>query len=196
MRTAAPTTRGLPVVRDSEPVLAWRSWTLTGRRDGETLLLRPVTAGSKPWRPREIAQATCRLAWSHEAPNVDCSCGLHATLDLGFLRRTRCPAVLGRVALWGRVIEHEHGYRARYGYPQSLRLICQFCFWQDAGDSSRPDVVASYARDLLVPMCVHHLGVAEANGMRPRRILPAAVVDLRLRETYAVDALAPVESRS
>jgi hypothetical protein len=39
-------------------------------------------------------------------------------------------------------------------------------------------------------MCVHHLGVAEANGMRPRRILPAALVDLRLRETYAVDPLA------
>ena len=46
------------------------------------------------------------------------------------LRRTRCPAVLGRVALWGRVIEHEHGYRARFAYPQRLRLICQFCFWQ------------------------------------------------------------------
>jgi hypothetical protein len=25
--------------------------------------------------------------------------------------------------------------------------------------------------------------------MRPRRILPAGIVDLRLRETYAVDAL-------
>jgi hypothetical protein len=39
-------------------------------------------------------------------------------------------------------------------------------------------------------MCVRHLGVAEANGMRPRRILPAGIVDLRLRETYAVDTLA------
>jgi hypothetical protein len=26
--------------------------------------------------------------------------------------------------------------------------------------------------------------------MRPRRILPAALIDLRLRETYAVDPLA------
>jgi hypothetical protein len=149
-----------------------------------------VTAGSRAWRPREVAQATCRLAWSHEAPNVDCSCGLHATRDLDFLRRTRCPAVLGRVALWGRVIEHEHGYRARFAYPQRLRLICQFCFWQESAAASKPDVVSWYARDLLVPMCVHHLGVAEANGMRPRRILPAAIVDLRLRETYAVDPLA------
>ena len=35
-----------------------------------------------------------------------------------------------------------------------------------------------------------HLGVAEANCILPRRILPARIVDLRLRETYAVDALA------
>ena len=26
----------------------------------------------------------------------------------------------GKVALWGRVIEHEHGYRAQYAYPQSI----------------------------------------------------------------------------
>jgi hypothetical protein len=148
-----------------------------------------VTAGSKAWRPREVAQATCRLAWSHEAPNADCSCGLHATRDIDYLRRTRCPAVLGRVALWGRVIEHEHGYRARFAYPQRLRLICQFCFWQESPAASVPDVVSWYKGDLLVPMCVHHLGVAEANGMRPRRILPAGLVDLRLRETYAVDPL-------
>jgi hypothetical protein len=38
-------------------------------------------------------------------------------------------------------------------------------------------------------MCVRHLGVAEANGMKPRRVFPAAIVDLRLRETYAVDTL-------
>ena len=79
MKTATSVVRGLPVEVELEPILAWRSWTLTGRRDGEGLLLRPVTAGSRAWRPREVAQATCRLAWSHEAPNADCSCGLHAT---------------------------------------------------------------------------------------------------------------------
>ncbi len=190
MKSAVSYTRRLPVEASTEPILAWRSWTLTGRRDGGGLLLRPVTAGSRAWRPREIAQAACRLAWSHEAPNVDCSCGLHATREVDLLRRTRCPAVLGRVALWGRVIEHDHGYRAELAYPQRLRLICQFCFWQENVSASHPDVVSWYARDLLVPMCVRHLAVAEANGMRPRRILPAGIVDLRLRETYAVDALA------
>ena len=190
MKAALSFGRGLPIEISTEPILAWRSWTLTGRRDGSGLLLRPVTAGSRPWRPREVTQAACRLAWSHEAPNVDCSCGLHATRELDLLRRTRCPAVLGRVALWGRVIEHEHGYRAELAYPQRLRLICQFCFWHGSVSASAPDVVSWYARDLLVPMCIWHLGVAETNGMRPRRILPARIVDVRLRDIYAVDPLA------
>jgi hypothetical protein len=189
MRTAASVVHGLPVEVEVEPILAWRSWTLTGRRDGEGLLLRPVTAGSKAWRPREVAQATCRLAWSHEAPNVACSCGLHATRDLDLLRRTRCPAVLGRVALWGRVIEHELGYRAQYGYPQRLSLVCQFCFWQWGQLGSRPAVVGSFPRDELVPFCWPHLEIAQRYGMHPRRLLPAPEIDLRLRETYAVDAL-------
>jgi hypothetical protein len=30
------------------------------------------------------------------------------------------PLVYGTVALWGRVIEHQEGYRAEFAYPQSL----------------------------------------------------------------------------
>ena len=33
----------------------------------------------------------------HEAPQLACTCGLHGTHDLDLLRRTRCPAVIGRV---------------------------------------------------------------------------------------------------
>ncbi len=98
--------------------------------------------------------------------------------------------MLGRVALWGRVIEHELGYRARFGYPQRLRLICQFCFWQKGPLGGAPTVVGSYRRDELVPLCPTHLEFAHANGMRPRRLLPAELVDQRLRQAYAVDPLA------
>jgi len=98
--------------------------------------------------------------------------------------------VLGRVALWGRVVEHELGYRARFGYPQRLRLVCQFCFWQKGPLGRAPAVVAFYPRDELVPLCATHLESAQANGMPPRRLLPADLVDQRLRETYAVDPLA------
>jgi hypothetical protein len=38
-------------------------------------------------------------------------------------------------------------------------------------------------------LCWTHLSVAQRYGMEPRRLLQASDVDLRLRETYAVDAL-------
>lgn len=178
------------IERSAEPVVAWRSWALTGRKDGTRLLLRPVAGHAHPWRPREIATATCKRSVFHEAPVLDCTCGLHASHTFDILRRTKNPAVLGRVALWGRVVEHELGYRARFGYPQRLRLICQFCFRQKGLLGPAATVVAFYPRDELVPLCPAHLASAHATGMAPRRLLAADVVDQRLRETYAVDPLA------
>jgi len=153
-------------------------------------LLRPVAGRSRPWRPMEPAEAACKHARLHGAPNVDCSCGLHGTHDVEILRRTRCPAVLGRVAFWGRVIEHELGYRAQFGYPQRLALVCQFCFWLWGPHGTRPAVVGWLQRDELIPFCWPHLEQAQRYGMEPRRLLSADEVDLRLRETYAVDMLA------
>ena len=106
------------------------------------------------------------------------------------LRRTRCPAVLGRVALWGRVIEHELGYRARFGYPQRLGLICQFCFWQWGTHGVTPSVVGWFQRGELLPMCDDHAEMAGRYGMRPQAWLRFDEIDQRLRDTYAVDQLA------
>ncbi len=182
--------RELTVGATTEPIVAWRAWALTGHRDGTELLLRPVAGRSRPWRPMEPAEAACKHARLHGAPNVDCSCGLHGSHDVEILRRTRCPAVLGRVAFWGRVIEHELGYRAQFGYPQRLALVCQFCFWLWGPHGTRPAVVGWLQRDELIPFCWPHLEQAQRYGMEPRRLLPADEIDLRLRETYAVDMLA------
>jgi hypothetical protein len=172
-----------------EPIVAWRTWALTGHRDGTGLLLRPVAGRSRPWRPMLPVEAACKHARLHASPNVDCTCGLHGAHGLDILRRTRSPAVLGRVALWGRVIEHDHGYRAQYAYPQLVALVCQFCFWQWGTHGLTPDVVGWFPRDELVPLCGTHLEQARRYGMHPRRLLAADDVDLLLRETYAVDPL-------
>jgi hypothetical protein len=182
--------RELSVGATTEPIVAWRAWALTGHRDGTELLLRPVAGGFRPRRTMEPAEDACKHARLHGAPNVDCSCGLHGTHDVEILRRTRCPAVLGRVAFWGRVIEHELGYRAQFGYPQRLALVCQFCFWLWGPHGTRPAVVGWLQRDELIPFCWPHLEQAQRYGMEPRRLLSADEVDLRLRETYAVDMLA------
>ena len=190
MSGRAPTLERLSTDTASEPIVAWRAWALTGHRDGTGLLLRPVAKRARTWRPREVVEASCRTSRWHDAPDPACTCGLHGTHGLEVLRKTKCPAVLGRVALWGRVVEHEHGYRAQFAYPQRVRLICQFCFWMTGARRAAPAHVGWFPRDGLMPMCDEHLAVARRNGVSPRALLHAEDVAARLRDTYAVDALA------
>jgi hypothetical protein len=174
----------------SEPIVAWRTWALTGTREGAGLLLRPVAKRLRTWRPLEVVEASCRFARRHAAPDMACTCGLHGAHGVDILRKTKSPAVIGRVALWGRIVEHELGFRAQFAYPQRLRLICQFCFWLTGMRRPPPPHVGWFPRGGLIPVCDEHLAVAVRNGMTPRRLLPAADVAQRLRDTYAVDVLA------
>lgn len=93
------------------------------------------------------------------------------------------------MAFWGRVVEHEMGFRARFGYPQRVRLICQFCFWQRGPQEAVPSVVGWFSRDELLPLCDEHADIAARYGMRPQAWLSANEVDQLLRSTYAVDLL-------
>jgi len=183
----------LRVERTDEPLLAWRSWALTGNGTGTGLMLRPVAGRARTWVPREVAHASCKRHRGHVPPEVDCRCGIHASQSIAILSRTRCPAVLGRVALWGRIVEHTFGYRAQSAYPQRLRLICQFCFWQHGLASTPPAIVGWFPPDRLVPFCADHLAVARALGMRPWRLLDVHEVEQELLATYTVDLLAREE---
>ena len=90
-------------------ITAWRTWRV---RDG--YLVSPVVVVY--WAPREAMQGDV------------IENGVYA-----FKRKTdalneytvRCGevAVLGQVALWGEVVEHEHGYRAEFGKPLTLDAI-------------------------------------------------------------------------
>ncbi|MBI3648396.1 MAG: hypothetical protein HY240_06580 [Actinobacteria bacterium] len=180
----------LELERTTDPIVAWRTWRLTGRRDGTNLRLRPVAGRAKPWAPERPTEAVCRLGRMHVAPNVDCTCGLHATREPDLLRRTKSPGVLGRVALWGRVVEHELGYRAQFGYPQRLALVCFLCFWQWGPLRCRADVVGYFGLGRMMPFCDDHLVAARRHGMAPAIELDARGVEQELRSTYVVDALA------
>lgn len=100
----------------------WRAWDV---QDGMLVAL----AWRSPWRARKAAPATCR-ADDHSAPQMDCDCGYWSfktkekmIATFAESGRDRHPVVFGPVEIWGRVIEHEHGYRSEFAYPKELWLL-------------------------------------------------------------------------
>jgi hypothetical protein len=114
----------------AEPIMAWKTATLTGTMWSDELAFKPLSAPGT-YGTTEVAECRPvpgvtpghRWMWSydgkrgvddgppeHDAPHPDCACGFYATKD-----RT-APAVdvvALRVELTGTVIVHERGYRAQ-----------------------------------------------------------------------------------
>lgn len=178
----------------TEPVQGWRTWVVAGSRDGAEAHLLPIAGTGKPWPFRHPVRAECARRRFHRVPGIDCTCGIHATTSTGPLRRTRDPAAIGTVALWGRVLEHEHGFRAEYGYPQRLALVCGLCLWRSgARGPNRPDLVVRLRGGRMVPLCRPHLELCLRYGYPARRILDPGVVERALLDAYAVDVLPVLE---
>jgi hypothetical protein len=95
--------------------------------------------------------------------------------------------VIGRVALWGRVVEHEFGYRGEFAYPQRVRLVCHLCLWRGSKDPPSCDVVVRLRGGRMVPLCPEHLELSERYGYPVRHLLPASAVERELLATYRVD---------
>jgi hypothetical protein len=113
------------------PLIGWRLWEVEDVHRvprlrslyrmcfwpvGSPLAARCNVRGLRLWRA------------PHRAPVADCRCGIYAvpfdfvsTLAfdeiLGPPRRT---VVIGEVAVWGDVVECEHGLRAGFAYPERL----------------------------------------------------------------------------
>lgn len=169
-----------------EPVEGWRAWRLSFDRLGPSL--HPTGRGG-PWQRASVTTAGCWRHRRHHAPTRDCSCGLYAVRDPDQLRHARSPAVIGTVALWGRVVEHTIGWRAEYGYPQRLTLVCHVCLFQVGPLSSRPDQVMVSRDGGLVPLCDQHLRVAEACFSHGYEIQSAGSVLRQLLDSYMVECL-------
>jgi hypothetical protein len=116
------------VERSDEPIVGWRCWfTLP-----EELLLRPILMRGLAWKPREAVEAICPEE-IHEPPADDCKCGIwcvcHPMLlnEIGWtthppegIERLGGIMVVGEVSLWGRVVQHDRGWRASQAYPRHL----------------------------------------------------------------------------
>jgi hypothetical protein len=82
------------------------------------------------WHPSRSLAATCRrlvrdAAYHfHEAPEMNCTCGIYAAKSCDDLRRAGYAGfgIHGEVYLWGTVVEHELGWRAQYACPKNFFL--------------------------------------------------------------------------
>jgi hypothetical protein len=95
----------------------------------------PLRASCETTSRRLAAWVRRALSWSsadHAAPRWGCQCGIYGLArpeDADALEASPRPQrsrladnwqVVGAVFLWGRVIQHDHGYRAEYARPVKL----------------------------------------------------------------------------
>ena len=104
-----------------QAVRGWRSFTV----DSKGVLLSSVQP-HQVWLPYEAMEAACEVSITgheehHAAPVWSCSCGLYAYKERGRVD-PGYGSICCEVALWGRVIVHETGYRAQFAYPQ--KVLC------------------------------------------------------------------------
>ncbi len=103
------------VVSGKDPIVAWRGWGL----------MHPhyLVSGNLVYEPRKRHESRCIK--DHMCPDEGCTCGIYAFPSLEELRRQNYHndvryRVFGETYLWGKVVEHERGFRAQYAYPKRL----------------------------------------------------------------------------
>lgn len=114
-----------------EPLLGYRVWAT----DGPRLISLADGRGWEPYKAKEAAHVgfhgwaeKCHESpcWRH-VPYLRPGCGIYAYKTLDDLRRGLEEDernyelyAIGSIWLWGRIVEHEWGYRAQYAYPAAI----------------------------------------------------------------------------
>jgi hypothetical protein len=121
----------LPVEVSDEPLVGWRCWYVLPHEG----LLRPIYKRGLVWKPRQAHEAVCPED-PHEVPADGCKCGVWAVCHPMLLNEVSwvfAPpdgvsvlpgvVVVGQVALWGKIVEHERGWRGGAAYPRHLYAL-------------------------------------------------------------------------
>jgi hypothetical protein len=115
-----------------QPIVGWRAW-LVVRRLGEPRLRSVMHDVEWPVREELLGSCLDKLTVrpsGHPAPASGCGCGIYASrsaddaaayLDRHCFRGdVAVHRLIGRVSLWGAVLECESGWRAARAYPLHL----------------------------------------------------------------------------
>lgn len=172
-------------------VRGWRQWRLE-LVDGRPRLVSPIR--SVRWEPSTALDARCA---AHPIPNEGCGCGIYAVRWVGTAAlASLTPAtdlVIGRVALWGEVLEGDHGWRASRAYPAEL-IVDPLV--DDAIVNALSEDYGVPVHRCPVPLSFLH-ALPSAAGVRRYLVGGRArqdrVVDLLARQRAAADPEAPIE---
>jgi hypothetical protein len=119
----------------------------------------------EPWHPGQPLAARCRVYsagtivgraeaahHAHDAPQVNCTCGVYAARSLEYLRSAGYGeyGICGEVYLWGKVVEHERGWRAQLAYPRNLFLPPDALPFTLAQIQARLKMLITYRIDICV----------------------------------------------
>lgn len=136
-----------PVPDAPGPVVGWRYWYVDGGRlrslDGFVYTRWPAGRALR-------AQCSSLLPHGEGTPAAGCRCGIYAASNLATLKRLTNPNLdgplaVGQVALWGRVVPGEQGYRAEYGYPRRLWVLKESLQQAGSADALRRHLATAYS---------------------------------------------------
>jgi len=110
--------------RSSEVIVGWRVWGVStldptsARPASAKTLILVSTFMDNVWEPGKVMTSCCGGTMLRH--------GIHAFATaaeaINYMAEGRKPVrhVFGEVSLWGRVVAHEHGYRAQCAYPRRI----------------------------------------------------------------------------
>jgi len=128
---------GLTLPDLSDAVQGWRAWTVerTLPKFGLAPKLFSATYDDY-WAPHVAHRALCEYHGDkegHHIPDERCTCGFYAAkslkhlLSMGYATfnysgQPNRELVIGKVAMWGKVLEGNQGWRTEYAYPVILYI--------------------------------------------------------------------------
>ena len=92
---------------------------------------------------------------SRDVPQANCTCGVYAVKTLDHFRSAGYErfGIHGEVYLWGKVVEHELGYRAQFAYPKNFVLPPELIPSDTKEMESRLEALAAYSTDIFIVAC-------------------------------------------
>ena len=114
------------------------------------------------WKPSQVLAARCRASAvvgraevvhdARDVPEANCTCGVYAVKTLHHFRSAGYEryGIHGEVYLWGKVVEHERGWRAQLAYPRNLFLSPDALPFTLVEIQARLKMLTTYRIDIFV----------------------------------------------